>query len=957
MNAEQWARVKTVFDLALDAPAEQQFSIVQSSCKGDTELEAQVLRLLHADSTAGEFLEKAAGDLHDYLQPKNPSPAFAAGMVLARRFEIKSFINAGGMGEVYEAWDADLNQAVALKTILPHIAANAGVIERFKQEVRHTREISHPNICRVHELFVHEDPDGSRTWFLSMELLRGPTLLERIQSDGRLLPAAGVPIAAQLLSGIEAAHALGLTHRDFKSSNVILVEADNAPTRAVIMDFGLSIRVLPGEAANHEPAGMGTPVYMAPEQEQQGSVGPLVDQYALGVVLYEMMTGSLPQPYQAGGDIRTRAVKRGYPARWDGVIRRCMQQDPSLRFKDIAAVRKALMIPGWRQHAGWGVAAAVAVLAIGMVILAQLAGRQPVEPCRICNIVQMTPDTDESESPSLSRNGHSLAYSSDRADSGNLDIFVQTLPSGRLERITRDRARDESPSLSPDGSVVAFRSERDGGGLYLAKTHDGSEAKLLVAGGRNPQISPDGRSLVYWTGDPDSSIDSGKVFRMPLDGEHAGGEPVQIAPTFADARYPFWNSEGSAVLFTGCSSTEQMPPGCFDWWIDKGDGSAPINTHAFSLLRTSDFNVGRLGSMDWVGTEIVFSAMGSSNRLNLASMNLDPETFQVKGSPKWLLPEQAGDLDPSLTSHGSIAFTRTSGALHIWRIVHALAGKKSQLEKVVDDAEVDGSPYVAEGGRFIVYARGRTARRMIMFHDIARGEDTIAVNIGTPVQAPIIDQAGKWIAYQQTETDGSSAIYAGLRGGEMKRMCQNCTEPAGWFEGDHAFFYRDGRHSSIALLDPRTGARQILLQKPDASLNDVSWSSANGFAVFVESIGDRKKMYAVRLRPGSGQPVGSWLPIADEQGTPLHPRWSGDGKTIFYVSNLDGFSCIYGRSFTASSSALGPRFPVAHFHNQRASIDNVLPRVFNLSASDDTLYLNLGEQSSTIQLGAIKSRR
>jgi len=216
MDAERWGRVKQVFDLAADAPPAQQRSIVESSCSGDPDLIAEVLRLLESDASAGDFLEDSAGDLHAYLQPENRLPRFQEGDVLARRFEIRRFINSGGMGEVYEAWDRELHQEVAVKTILPYIAVHAEVIERFKQEVRHTREISHPNICRVHELFLHDEAGEGPTWFLSMELLQGPTLLEKIRLDGRLAPDLGVLVASQLLSGIEAAHAQGLTHRDFK---------------------------------------------------------------------------------------------------------------------------------------------------------------------------------------------------------------------------------------------------------------------------------------------------------------------------------------------------------------------------------------------------------------------------------------------------------------------------------------------------------------------------------------------------------------------------------------------------------------------------------------------------------------------------------------------------------------------------------------------------------------------
>jgi Tol biopolymer transport system component len=233
------------------------------------------------------------------------------------------------------------------------------------------------------------------------------------------------------------------------------------------------------------------------------------------------------------------------------------------------------------------------------------------------------------------------------------------------------------------------------------------------------------------------------------------------------------------------------------------------------------------------------------------------------------------------------------------------------------------------------------------------GKETTLIDFGTPVLSPIIDGAQKWIAYQQTENDGRSAIYAGQLGKTMKRVCVNCMEPMGWFQHDKTFFFRDEAHGTVNLMDASSSTQKVILQDADRSVGDVSWSSENGLLLFVESRGDHKRMYAVRLNPQTGEADRTWIPIPTGAGTPWHPRWSGDGKTIFYVSNSDGFSCIYGLPFNAKTKTFGVPFDVAHFHRQRASIDNVVPRIFNLSVADDTIYLNLGEQSSTIQLGKL----
>jgi len=579
VNPELWGRVKTVFEEAADLSPEEQAEFVRNRSEGDGEVEAEVLRLLGAHSSSAAFLEVPAADLHTYLEPQGDEPSLPKGLVVAKRFEILRFLNRGGMGEVYEAWDAELKERIALKTIRPRIATQTGVIDRFKREVKHAREISHPNICRVHELFSDEVRPGDRMWFLSMELLLGPTLLELIRTDGPLKASLAMSVTRQMVSGLSAAHALGLVHRDFKSSNVILLQGTAAQTRAVITDFGLVLRVLEPADGMAEPDGMGTPGYIAPEQERHGEVGPLADQYSLGAVLCEMLTGSLPRwskPQRAKQREVLVLPEHKLPARCEAVIRRCLQRDPKDRFPTIESVSRALAPPGL-FGTPWRIAAALVLLtalAAGGLLWLRVKDR-----CRICDIVQLTPDTDESESPSLSRDGHAIVYSSDRADSGNLDIFLQKLPGGQPTRLTTDPARDGDPSISPDGNVLAFRSERDGGGIYLKNIQGGAE-RLVMPRGRNPQISPDGQTLLYWTGDPDPNVASGKIFLLSL----RGGEPVQIGGSFPDARFPIWIADGQAVLFSGCETAAKTLPGCSEWWVASRSGTGIVNTRVSERL-------------------------------------------------------------------------------------------------------------------------------------------------------------------------------------------------------------------------------------------------------------------------------------------------------------------------------------------------------------------------------------
>lgn len=950
MTPERWARIKNIFEAIVELPELDQEARVTEACGDDLDAAAEIRRLLAADRASSGFMEKPLVSLHSFLPANSPAedPSLRIGDMIARRFRILRFLNRGGMGEVYEAWDAELEEPVALKTIRPGIASDAASIERFKQEVKHAREVSHPNICRVHELFSEELTPGRKVWFLSMELLDGPTLISRLRTEGPIAPEIARPIARQLVSGLAAAHARGLVHRDFKSANIILVPAPAGQTRAVITDFGLSLKLLGPAPARHQRGGMGTPGYMAPEQEDGGEVGPLADQYALGVVFCEMLTGTLPTwppSHDGASPAQAELPPSGIPGRWRRVIGCCLQRDPLRRFKGVGDVMHTLDAPGLLARS-WK--AAVLLLLLVGVTGGTVLWQHRQHLCRICNVVQLTPDTDESESPSISRDGHIVAYSSDRADTGNLDIFSQRLPDGAPIRLTRNPARDGDPSVTAEGGTIFFRSEREGGGIYEVSVP--SEEKLLVSRGRNPQVSPDGRSLLYWTGDTNAGVASGKVFLLPL----GGGPAVRLASTYQDARYPAWSPNGKAVIFSGCERGAKILPTCSEWWITSVDGSRVVNTHVLENLRLSNIVLSRPNPGFWYPDGLLFSGGRQGTHFNLWSIPVDPDTWQTSGDPTELLDDSGRDLSPSLSASRSIAYTRISGALHIWRIEDAVPSASAHLSKVTADAEIDGFPYISEGGRWLVFRRGRRSHRGIWLHNTATGEETQVIASGRPTQSPIISPSGDLLLYEQIDEDGP-AIYARFGSGIATRLCTGCTVPSGFFDADRAFFYRDGLPSIIKVMDPRTHASRVVVEEAGASLGDATWSPANQHLLFTESQGGLKRMFAARLPSSSGLVTGPWIPIPDAGVSSDHPRWSGDGRTIFYISNTDGFICIYGWAFSPEKEqVIGRPFAIAHFHHQRASIENVIPESFNLSVDGSSLYFDLGEQSSTIWTGSLK---
>ena len=291
--------------------------------------------------------------------------ALDIGETLAGRFTILRFIARGGMGAVYEATDVLLRTRVALKLISSHLATDATAVERFRREVLLARRVSHPNVCRVYELYEARTSRGHAIHFITMELLEGESLARRLAGDGRMKTDEALPLVKQMCEGLAAAHTEGVIHRDFKSSNVLLVprattdgERGAASTRVVITDFGVAraIHVASEVEAGEGPLTgqgiLGTPEYMAPEQVTGGEVTAATDVYALGVVLYEMVTGKLPfvadTPLAAAArrlneaPPRPEATVPGLDKRWAATIVRCLARQPERRFRSARDVIPAL---------------------------------------------------------------------------------------------------------------------------------------------------------------------------------------------------------------------------------------------------------------------------------------------------------------------------------------------------------------------------------------------------------------------------------------------------------------------------------------------------------------------------------------------------------------------------------------------------------------------------------------
>jgi serine/threonine-protein kinase len=271
-----------------------------------------------------------------------PAGGFAPGMTLAGRYRIIGLLGRGGMGEVYRADDLKLGQTVALKFLPAALASDPVRRERFFAEVRITRQLSHPNICRVYDIAEFEGQH-----FLSMEYIDGEDLASLIKRIGHLSNEKGLELARQLVAGLTVAHEKGVLHRDLKPANIMI----DGHGRVRITDFGLAV------AAGDETGTaqiFGTPAYMAPEQFAGQGASVRSDIYALGLILYEIYSGKKAFTARTIAELREQKegpaptapsqIREGVDPIVERVIMRCLDRDP--RSRPHSAVQLAAALPG-----------------------------------------------------------------------------------------------------------------------------------------------------------------------------------------------------------------------------------------------------------------------------------------------------------------------------------------------------------------------------------------------------------------------------------------------------------------------------------------------------------------------------------------------------------------------------------------------------------------------------------
>jgi tetratricopeptide (TPR) repeat protein len=366
-------------------------------------------RCARCDSDLSTPAETRAANAGDFLNSQATAPGFSSapsgvdgdslqpGQKFGTRYTILKKLGAGGMGAVYQAWDDSLGIAVALKVIrLSTFASPAETRQleaRFKRELLLARQVTHPNVVRIHDL-----GELGSTKYLTMAYVEGSDLATAMGRDGKLPVPRALSIFRQIAEGLSAAHAAGVVHRDLKPANVML----DAEDRALLTDFGIARSVEAATVHTMPGSVVGTLEYMAPEQARGESADRRSDVYALGLILYELLAGGRPRAAGAGGlaDLLSRieagppplaSVAPDVPSALEQIVARCLENDPEERYPSAVELladlnrldsdgrlRPTVVAGGWRK--GLIAAAAILILALAGAGWWSTRNRVPLPP-------------------------------------------------------------------------------------------------------------------------------------------------------------------------------------------------------------------------------------------------------------------------------------------------------------------------------------------------------------------------------------------------------------------------------------------------------------------------------------------------------------------------------------------------------------------------------------------------
>jgi Tol biopolymer transport system component len=777
-------------------------------------------------------------------------------------YEILAPIGAGGMGEVYRAHDSRLNRDVAIKV------SNAQFTERFAREARAIAALNHTNICHLYDV----GPD-----YLVMEYVEGQDLRGPMDFDDAL------PIIQQLIDGIEAAHEKNIVHRDLKPANIKLT-----PEGVVkILDFGLAKAMEPPPSSEGDPqnsptltigatqagAILGTAAYMAPEQAKGKAADKRSDIWSFGVILYEMLTGKrLFQGESAveilGGVLNKEPDLSAAPVRVHRLLRWCLEKDRKDRLASISDARRLLNrnsdgadpaaatapLPSRLGRAGWIVAGVVAAASL----IFALRSRPTAVPKTTARLtIPLPPGQEITSYPAITRDGRTVAYVTQQgADAPQL--YLRDLNSFESRAVAGSSGALQ-PFFSPDGKWVAFFAQ---GQLQKAEVAGGAPIRLAEAAFPFGGTWNDNNTIIYA-----GSLGSG-LLRIPP----SGGTPEPLTKPDGAAKgyahvFPQALPGGRSVLFTVWGQTQ----GGAVLTLDSGrwEMVLPVMTFGAGIFDATGGSAGRLLLVDQAAGlmaapfDAAHPARTSADTTVLANVYYDVES-ETRG---WL----------AVSNTGTVVFAPGNPAKRslVW------VDREGKVESLGKDQDLYREASLSPDGLKAIVRHGLD----LWIHDLQRGTRSPLTSRNASNILPL------W------SRDGARIVFASNRGGDWDIYSQ----PADGSRPAEALLKRPYDQYPLSILPdgtllyrevhPNTGQdlwtlspdgkpsplRVTPFNEMDGQFSPGAFSGAPRWVAYASDESGRSEIY-VQSYPGGT----SRIPVSNGGGS--QPRWSPDGKDLFYVT-------------------------------------------------------------------------
>lgn len=735
MDATRWRQIDELVDAALDVPPVRRVEFVAEHSGGDSELRKAVLDLLDAQERSESFLQQsamrmAAAEIADEATEISP---FAFINKQLATYRVERLLGAGGMGEVYLAFDEKLKRKVALKLLPPEFVSNDERVKRFELEARAISSMNHPNIVTIYDVGNFEGVS-----YIATEYVEGRTLRDLIGGEFKFRNI--ILNSIQICDALSAAHAEGIIHRDIKPEN-IMIRKDGY---VKILDFGLAKLTDPGGqtlrdfAATSKGVIIGTPGYMSPAQITDDRIDHRTDLWSCGIVLYEFLTGKNPfkgatkqatfQNILSAEPPPVSSLNPEVPKEMDPILAKLLEKNPTMGYQTAADLRADLKrikreidsSPSWSTHSGgsgvaattarrpwYAYAAAAVLLLLPAAALAYffLSGGsyEPGPDWTTANSVQLTNQSGTEYFPSLSPDGKDIVYAAE--ENGSFDIFLQRVGSKKRTNLTPNSpGNDTQPAFSPNGELIAFRSEREPEGIYTINVN-GEDLRQVSDTGHHPSWSPDGKYLVVsMFGRDQPTVRAPPGLSLLVIDVQTGAKRELVK---AEASFPSWSPNGHRIAYWFYTGTY----GRRDIATIPAEGGEPV-------VIVKDFAVSNWNPVWSPDGNFLYFVSNRAGNMNFWRVAIDEKTGAALGEP-----EPVVTYSP-FSRHA--AFSRDGK-----RFVYVQTANRSNIQGVDFDAAAGktfGEPFwITEGDREISRAELSADGTQFVMRLIRRTQDDIVI--------------------------------------------------------------------------------------------------------------------------------------------------------------------------------------------------------------------------------------